>query len=1054
MLFTYDRYKNLETPRVFLAYPNKRVICSLNVYELETTLSFNNISSGSLKIYRYENNQEITHYDKIQIGMFIEVQYVSWFKIRDIESGKDENGTEYLKVEFASIESMLCNTNLTSFGSLGVESDAQGGLDRYCLKNDDDKAHSIAHIFMEKNPSWYFKYVDPMISTQYRSFDIDSISSYEFLVKNVSAVYECIFLFDTYDMSVSAYRLDNIGTVTSIFLSDRNFIKSVTTKSSDADIKTVFYVSGGNNAKTNSTLGIIEVNPSGNNMISNFDYFKDQMSDELKNKLEDYYVVYAESEKNYIKASNERDILYTRLSELQSKSPDNSDSTDWTLYGLNELELKEALYWTNMSSNLDAYTSYTNAYSLYSKAETVEEKNKYEALYKQYESGYENYTINCGLHEEVKTAIALRKEQISDIEAAINKKTNEINDYIINIHEYLGDDLYKELSCFVMEQDFQDDSFIVTTEMNENEILDMQYELMEHARNELAKVCYPQFDMTINSINFTTRKEFAEYTEQLELGNIITIEWEPGVLIEVRLLEMQIDWFNLDNFTLKFSSKKLENKWAVLAEIQRQANATASTVDYNKGAWNVAKQTSLDFLQWKSNLLDTSLQKLQNSANQEMLIDETGILLRKWLSDRNKHSDNQVWMTNGQIAFTRDAWKSVCTALGELTLPDGQIVYGLNAEYIIGELLVGETLRLRGSGTELDLKANDAIMGLNTSFNVQNGIIEAYIGSINEDGSVTENGSIYTKFRQTDNNIALKVGKSDVINAINEIDVNETGVKIKASQIDIEGITTFKTMQDKITGLETGTTTINGGCIKTGTLDANNVNVINLVADKIDCGNGYLVASSGNVNLGNLKIYDNGKSTYLAFSDDVNWFGLGNGAGSHFWSNWGKRNDYGIYGSAEFQVSTDGTMYVSAACIGSITPRFNNILTVNGDLWTPEGYLSDLWKAMNKLSETVNTPIDLSGYVTTTKLDETLSSYVATSALSSYAKADDLNNTNDRLNNYMSANNSDVESNSSRIDAAESDIDKLQSRLSIAEKQLESLLERLGTLEDNFYTNE
>lgn len=100
-------------------------------------------------------------------------------------------------------------------------------------------------------------------------------------------------------------------------------------------------------------------------------------------------------------------------------------------------------------------------------------------------------------------------------------------------------------------------------------------------------------------------------------------------------------------------------------------------------------------------------------------------------------------------------------------------------------------------------------------------------------------------------NINLKVSKNDVINQIN---ISHEAISIDGSKVNISGNTTFTATQNTANsaystassasnsvtnlsnGLYNGTTTINGGCIITGTIDASKVNVTNLSADSITSG--------------------------------------------------------------------------------------------------------------------------------------------------------------------------------------------------------------------------
>lgn len=297
-LFSYNYYKNLKRPHVYLSYPNRTQICEIPVFDFETDIFANSVNKGTFKVYRYQDGVQIAHYEDIQIGMYLYIDGLSWFVITDINK-TNEGYNEYLDLSYAQIEYTLNQTYLTSFGSLGIDSDSQGGLDRYCLYNSLDQDHSILHIFIKKNPAWSIGYIDSDISKEYRSFQEESITSYEFLTKNVAETYECVFLFDPDTMEVGVSKLKNLGKNTNITLSYRNFTKSINQNAKDTDIKTVLTVSGGNDARTNTPLGIIDVNISGTNQIFDFTYFLDMMSPELRSKLEQYEVKCKENAPEY-----------------------------------------------------------------------------------------------------------------------------------------------------------------------------------------------------------------------------------------------------------------------------------------------------------------------------------------------------------------------------------------------------------------------------------------------------------------------------------------------------------------------------------------------------------------------------------------------------------------------------------------------------------------------------------------------------------------------------------------------------------------------------------
>ena len=97
--------------------------------------------------------------------------------------------------------------------------------------------------------------------------------------------------------------------------------------------------------------------------------------------------------------------------------------------------------------------------------------------------------------------------------------------------------------------------------------------------------------------------------------------------------------------------------------------------------------------------------------------------------------------------------------------------------------------------------------------------------------------------------INAKVNKGEVIN---EINLDESGATIRANKINLQGYVTVSDLSG------TGTTTINGSNITTGTIDASRVNVTNLNANNITSGtitgdtiNGGTINGS-NVNITNL----------------------------------------------------------------------------------------------------------------------------------------------------------------------------------------------------------
>ncbi len=688
--FSYNYYKNLKRPHVYLSYPNRTQICELPVYEFQTDIIANSANRGTFKVYRYRDGIETQHYGDIELGMYLYIDGLSWFVITEINL-ENEGYNEYLEISYMQIEHILEHTNLTSFGSLGVESDGQGGLDRYCLHNPLDQPHSILHIFVQKNPAWSIGYVDPSISKEYRNFQNESVASYTFLTKDVSESYECIFLFDPDTLEVNVYKLENLGKDTGIILSYRNFVKSIKQKSDDSDVKTVLTVSGGNDARTNTPLGIMDVNISGTNQIYNFSYYLHMMSQELKVKLSQYEKKCKENTPTYQQKLKELGKLYVELNDLKNKAPDNLNSTDWGKYGEAQLQEKEQEFWQRMSLYVGKDDNYSTT----------------------------QYNTYKPIHDAIESELGKRKKQISSKESEITSCQRQANSLVVKINEFLGDKLYKELSLYVKEDVLTDDSFVATDIMTDSEILEMQQSLIKHATSELAKVCIPKLETEIDLINFTLDYDYNEFTRQLDMFNIIHIQFEDSEAVtDARLLKLHLNWDNPDDFKATFSNRgSIDEAFAIFKEVINQTEDNSSSLSYGVGAWTSAATVSPEIRDYMNSIFDASKQMLQSSENQEVRVDRTGLLIRKWNGDSEQYDPGQAWMTNGGIFMTRDGWDSVSLALG-YTKVGNDYFYGLCCESLVGKVVLASNLYISNESGNYTMD-KDGLVAKNGSYQVK-----------------------------------------------------------------------------------------------------------------------------------------------------------------------------------------------------------------------------------------------------------------------------------------------------------------------------------------------
>lgn len=794
-MFSYNYYKNLKDPEIYLAYPDKRIIGTLQACDRQTDIMANSADKSSFTIYSHKNNEPTPYYDEVELGKYVLFLGVNWFRIDDITIENQDTDNEYKEITAVALESELSQTYLTSFGSMGTDDDEQGGLDRYCLYSLTDQEHSILHIFLQTNPGWSIYYVDPEISKEYRNFQEDSVSSYSFLTDTVSDVYECIFIFDSFNKTVSAYKLENLGKDTGITLQYRNLIKSIKKSSSEDDVKTVLTVCGGNDDRTNTTLGIIEVNIGGSNQIYDFSHYYPMMSDELKNALIAYKKKCADNEAVYQEKLSGLKAKYEELGTLKNHVPDDHDTTDWTQYGLAELNEKEAIYKTNMKLYMN-------------------------------DSDQTLYSKNQKLHAAVEAEIGVRKSQITAKENEISEYIKTINALIVNLRDFIGDNLYQQLGPFIREDTLTDDSFIVTNTMTDAEVLEMQKALLSHAYEELAKVSSPQYALEVDLVNFTVNYDYKAFTDQLEMFNIVHISMDdPNEVMDVRLLKLHINWDDPSDFSATFSNKDtLSEKWNTFQTVKKQAEDTASKVDFSTGAWNKAASTSVTMDKYMNSVLDAAKQQIVSNENNEIIIDQTGILAKKWLPEKQSYDPAQLWITNNCIGITTDNWETVGMALGYVKVGNDYF-YGVVADKIFGRILMSKGLYVENvSGTY----------------------------TINDSGLIAQNGSYKVGINpNTPSDIfTISIDSKKLL----YVDADNKKLKFEG---DIESksghIASYVISENDLTSGKVGmssTTTAGAISFWAGSTDRNNA------AFRVD-NNGKLVCSNAVITGGSLKVGDN-----------------------------------------------------------------------------------------------------------------------------------------------------------------------------------------------------
>jgi hypothetical protein len=254
----FNHFNGAELPHLTLCKPNKDRLYSLGLaYTIKETLKYNAQSTLEFVYPKYAENK-ITlastadpAYDFIRGKMLVQID--DRFYIINSCPEDSTGATPYKTVSCLSLEAeMLAHRVLGLSGTY--------------------QFLPLLQLVLGLCPSWKVGNIDPTLLPLYRTFDTttggNNSTLYAFLTTEAEKAYNCVFSFDSYTKTVSAVANLVPYPSTNITVSFDNLTTKTEYKEISEEICTALSCYGGDG------LDIHYVNPLGNNVIYNFDYFK------------------------------------------------------------------------------------------------------------------------------------------------------------------------------------------------------------------------------------------------------------------------------------------------------------------------------------------------------------------------------------------------------------------------------------------------------------------------------------------------------------------------------------------------------------------------------------------------------------------------------------------------------------------------------------------------------------------------------------------------------------------------------------------------------------
>ena len=669
MIVRFDSLDRFEVPKFYVCNPgctyengvlSNTLGCLSDTTDEELVLNFNTTSELNFRVnkvirgLREEDQYTTKLYKAIQNRRLIFVEDVGFFVIRDVVDGF-EKGSHYKDVRAESCEYEISQKSLPY-----IEDGTYKFLD-------------LLERIVSSLPLWKIGEVNLDISNKYRTFQDVSVelNALSFLLENVQDAYECIIICDIINRQINVYDQNYFVEQTDIHITKEDLISSIEIKENSDDLYTAIMVQGDEN------LNISPVNPLGSNVIYNFDYYLDWMTPSLSEKVRQWQDLVRSKEEEYYNLN----LQY--YDKLTNKSGSSS-----------ELEM--------LKTQLDMYQRMRDNIVAEGSTTTVESYNKIIE---------ENGGVPVGINQElsqtldsidgfiadVKNRIAVEEGKIGNTGATIDSLLSDISAIHeqVKILSYFTDDEYAELSNYIFEGNYTDEYIAITDSMTYAERFQQMKTLYDRSMGRLTRISEPTQEFSIDIENFIFEKRFSMWSEQLKTGCLINVELDVDDIAALFLSNITVNYYDkklsmtFGNRFNRFDPKAMFNN--ILGDVKKSANS----LNYIKEILYPVKNGEFDAMREaiESSQILTKNMAL-TSADQEILIDDTGILCRRMNGD-GEYDPKQLKVTNQTIVFTDDAWDTASTAVGDFVFNnpvtgETEKHYGVIADMLVGHTVLSE----------------------------------------------------------------------------------------------------------------------------------------------------------------------------------------------------------------------------------------------------------------------------------------------------------------------------------------------------------------------------
>lgn len=331
----------------------------------------------------------------------------------------------------------------------------------------------------------------------------------------------------------------------------------------------------------------------------------------------------------------------------------------------------------------------------------VDRANLYEDLYMPYYNKLSAVQAEIAIRdEEIALIVGVYDEDGDLVEAGLQTIIEGIKADIqdaLDFEKYLGEELWLEFCSFRREDKYSNDNYI-SEGLNNAQMISKANEFIQVAYKEIHRSAELQCSISANLKNLLVVEKFKPLADSFKVGNWLRVMIDDKVY-RLRLINYEIDYDNLDEISVEFSDAvKSSSSIKSVQEVLAQASSMATSYSSVQRQAKQGEESNAVLNGWVASGLDaTNVKIIGGAEGQSQTWDSHGMLFREYDETIGGYSPEQMKIINSTMAITDDNWETTKTAVGKYYYPDpktGKMImsYGVNAETIIGKLVIGENL--------------------------------------------------------------------------------------------------------------------------------------------------------------------------------------------------------------------------------------------------------------------------------------------------------------------------------------------------------------------------